>query len=64
VCCGVASPYGLRVKARACGHRGGTGALGDVMQGEETLAAAGMAGTENQVAEVCLRLGPAHMITV
>ncbi|MDQ2803614.1 MAG: hypothetical protein M3Y41_13395 [Pseudomonadota bacterium] len=50
--------------ARAFGHLRGTGALGDVVQGKETLATAGVRGTQGQVAQVCLRLAPALMVNV
>jgi hypothetical protein len=50
------------VAARARGYTRGAGASRDVVQGEEAFAAAGMLGTQGQVAQVCQRLAPTLML--
>ena len=47
---------------RACGHLRGAGALGDLVQGKETLERAIMRGGQGLAAQVCLRLVPALMV--
>jgi hypothetical protein len=40
----------------------GAGALGNVVKGKETLAAAGMHGGEGHLAQIRLRLAPTGMV--
>ena len=44
------------------GYLRGASAFSDVVQGKETLAAAGMCGTQGQVAQVSLGLPPTLMV--
>jgi hypothetical protein len=53
---------GLRMTAGAFGDPGGAGALGDLVQGEETLAHAGMRGGQGQAAQVGRRLPPTLVV--
>jgi hypothetical protein len=54
--------HALGTAACTLGHFSGTAALGDVMQGKETLAAARMAGIQGQVAQIGHALTPAVMV--
>jgi hypothetical protein len=53
---------GLRMATCAFGNPRGTGALRDIMQGKPSLTAAGMRGTQSQLAQLSQRLAPAIMI--
>jgi hypothetical protein len=53
---------GLWMATCAFGHPGGTATLGNLMQGKPSLTAAGMRGTQSQLAQVSQRLAPAIMI--
>jgi hypothetical protein len=44
--------------ARAHRHLRGAGALSNIIQGQETLAAAGMRGAERHLTQISLRLAP------
>lgn len=44
--------HGLRVTACAGGHLRGTGALGHLVQRQETLAAARMSGVQGKLAQI------------
>lgn len=48
--------------AGARGYLRRAGALGDVVQGQETLAAAGMHSIQGQAAQTCQRLAPALVV--
>jgi hypothetical protein len=50
--------HGLWVAARAHRHLRGAGAFSDIIQGQETLAAAGMRGIEGHLTKIHLRLTP------
>jgi len=52
----------LRVAAGAFCDVRGTGALCDVVEGKEALAAASMRGSQGQAAQIRQRLSPAFMI--
>lgn len=52
----------LRMAASARCDVCGAGALCDVVQGKEALAAAGMRGSQGQAAQIRQRLAPAFMI--
>jgi hypothetical protein len=54
--------HALGTAARTVGHCSGTAALGDLMQGEETLTAARMSGIQGQVAQIGYGLTPAVMV--
>jgi hypothetical protein len=54
----------LRASSRAFGNRRGTTAFGDLVQRQEAFAAAGMRGTEGQVAQIRNRLAPALMVNL
>jgi hypothetical protein len=54
--------HGLRVAARAHRHLRGAGAFSDIMQGQETLATAGMRGMEGHLTQIRLRLAPMVMV--
>jgi hypothetical protein len=43
-------------------HLRGAGAFSDIMQGQETLAAAGMCGIEGHLTQVRLRLAPTVVV--
>jgi hypothetical protein len=48
--------------ARAHRHLRGAGAFSDIIQGQETLAAAGMGGAEGHLTQIRLRLAPAVVV--
>jgi hypothetical protein len=52
----------LRVAARARRHLRGAGAFSDIMQSQETLAAAGMRGIEGHLTQIRLRLAPTVVV--
>lgn len=54
--------HSLRMAAGARGYLRRAGALGDVVQGQETLAAAGMHSIQGQAAQSCQRLAPALVV--
>jgi hypothetical protein len=54
--------HALGTAARTFGHVSGIAALGDLMQGEETLTAARMRGTQGQVAQIGHGLTPPVMV--
>jgi hypothetical protein len=54
--------HGLRVATRASRHLRGAGAFSHIMQGQETLAAAGMRGIESQLTQIRLRLAPTVVV--
>jgi hypothetical protein len=56
--------YGLRSPSGAFGNRRGTTAFGDLGQRQEAFAAAGMGGTQGQMAQVRNRLAPALMVNL
>ena len=54
--------HGLRVAARAQRHLRGASAFSDIIQGQETLAAAGMRGIEGHLTQIRLRLAPTVVV--
>lgn len=56
--------HGLRMTAGAVCHLGGADTLRDVVEGQETLAAAGVGRGQGLVAQICLRLVPTLMVDV
>lgn len=54
--------HALRVAADAFSNRRGRGALGDLVQGKEPLARAGVAGMKRQVPQIGWRLPPALIV--
>jgi hypothetical protein len=54
--------HGLRVATCAFGHPGGTATLCNLMQGKPSFTAAGMRGTQSQLAQISQRLAPAITI--
>jgi hypothetical protein len=54
---------GLWMAAGAHRYLCGAGALGNVVKGQETLAATGMSGVNGHRTQVRLRLAPAGMLT-
>jgi hypothetical protein len=56
--------HGLRTSSGAFANRRGTTAFGDLVQRQEAFAAAGMWGTQGQIAQIRNRLAPALMVNV
>jgi hypothetical protein len=54
--------HGLRPPSRAFGNRRGTTACGDLVQRQETFAAAGMRGGQGQMTQIRNRLVPPPMV--
>jgi hypothetical protein len=54
--------HGLGVAARAQRHLRSASAFGDIIQGQETLAAAGMRGIEGHLTQIRLRLAPTVVV--
>src|SRR3954452_8150958 len=54
--------HGLRPPSRAFANRRGTTACGDLVQRQKAFAAAGMCGTQGQMAQIRNRLVPALMV--
>ena len=54
--------HGLRVAACERRHLRGAGAFSDIMQGQETLTAAGMWGIEGHLTQIRLRLAPTVVV--
>jgi len=54
--------HGLRPPSRAFGNRRGTTAFGNLVPRQDAFAAAGMRGTQGQMAQIRNRLPPALMI--
>jgi hypothetical protein len=54
--------HGLQAAAGARRHLRGAGAFSDIMQGQETLAAAGMCGIEGHLTQIRLRLAPTVVV--
>jgi hypothetical protein len=54
--------HGVRVAARARCHLRGAGAFSDIMQGQKTLATAGMRGIEGDLTQIRLRLAPTVVV--
>ena len=43
-------------------HQRGAGALGNIVKGQETLAAAGMGGAKGHLTQIRLRLAPTGVV--
>ncbi|MFL5254615.1 MAG: hypothetical protein ACJ8AI_17315 [Rhodopila sp.] len=54
--------HGLRVTPGALGHSRRTGAWADLVQGQEALAGASLAGAERQLPQIGWRLLPALVV--
>ena len=56
--------HGLWVAAGAHRHLRSAGAFSDLVQSQETLAAAGMRGIEGQLTQIRLRLAPTVVVNL